>query len=441
MPTDRPRDPDTPDHPTPDPAHPAEPDSARTDPTRPLHEHHPLPPYPEDAAAHPGLERYPVPPNPDEAAAARGSEPTIRFATPATDQPAPDLPSAPASGHPGSHEPTLALPSESDFSADHFEHHPVPPYPEGEPEAPAPGGAAETPGGGQDRPGGQDPALVLPGESGSGAGESGGPGEHRPTLPLPADFGAGEGERHEPHHRLAGESHGGAGPFGEPEVGVSTPPTFDLPVPSLEPEAPPLPAIATPPRRGKITTQEAGVTQPRPPTVAEARAREKARKRAEEAERAAAEAEEAKRRKKKRVLIGGAAVVGIAALVGGGYLVAQAWNGPEVTAYCTVVAKNGEVVPIGNGQTVTATQDNQEITVPDNYCSDAEDHGNSGINPGFFFLAGHSYRYYYGGTGTIGHAPTGGSINPPSGATVKTKSGSTIQRGGLGAKLHGKGGS
>ncbi|AYF75191.1 hypothetical protein D7D52_16450 [Nocardia yunnanensis] len=189
-----------------------------------------------------------------------------------------------------------------------------------------------------------------------------------------------------------------------------------------------------------MTTQEAGITQPRPPTVAEARAREKARRRAEEKERAEAEAAEAKRRKKKRVLIGGAAVVGIAALVGGGYLAAEAWNGPEVTAYCTVVAKQGETVPTGPGQSVTATQDNQEIVVPDNYCSDATDHGDGGIHPGFFFLAGHSYRYYYGGTGTIGHAPSGGSISPPAGATVKTKSGSTIQRGGLGAKVHGKGG-
>ncbi|MEC3915064.1 hypothetical protein [Nocardia sp. CDC160] len=368
MPTDRPRDPEPPDHNHPDPAHPAESDSARIDPTQPVPEHHPLPPYPEDDTDHPGLERYPVTPNPDEAAAAGSSSP----------------------GHPGGHEPTLALPSESDFSA---------------------GGSGEQPGGPQ------------------------------PTLPLPANFEAGAGGEQPGPHPLAGEFHGGAGPYGEPEVGVSTPPTFDLPVPSLEPEAPPLPAIAVPPRRGSMTTQEAGVTQPRPPTVAEARAREKARKRAEEQARAEAEAAEAKRRKKKRVLIGGAAVVGIAALVGGGYLVAEAWNGPEVTAYCTVVAKNGEVVPIGNGQTVTATQDNQEITVPDNYCSDAEDHGNSGINPGFFFLAGHSYRYYYGGTGTIGHAPYGGSTTPPSGATVKTKSGTTIQRGGLGAKVHGKGGS
>ncbi|WP_231993000.1 hypothetical protein [Nocardia seriolae] len=263
------------------------------------------------------------------------------------------------------------------------------------------------------QPTGNEPTLGFdtpgPFESTPSPGQ---PGEIQPTLPLPADFAAAPG-----------------------------PAGFGMPGPSSEPAEPVLPVADAPPRRGTMTTQEAGITQPRPPTVAEARAREKARKRAEDQERAEAEAAEAKRRKKKRVLIGGAAVVGIAALVGGGYLVAEAWSGPEVTAYCTVVANKGETVPTGNGQSVTATQDNQEIVVPDNYCSDATSRGDSGIHPGFFFLAGHSYRYYYGGTGTIGRAPTGGSISAPSGATVKTKSGSTIQRGGLGAKVKGSGGS
>ncbi|MEU6581251.1 hypothetical protein [Nocardia sp. NPDC046763] len=384
MSTDRPGSPETPDRPTPDPAHPAESHTAPADP------------------AHPGHEHYPLPADPDAETAGTGdTDPTVRFTA---------EPTTPGQT-PRGHEPTLALPNQSASGSD---------------------------------------------ESRSGTGGFGEPGTERPagyppTLPMPADFGAEHGgEHHGPHH-LAGEFHGGPGAFGRPGDGGPTAAPgpllgnagFVLPGPVLEPEEPALPATmdepAAPPRRGSITTQEAGVTRPRPPTVAEARAREKARKRAEAQERAEAEAAEAKQRKKKRLLVGGAAVVGIAALVGGGYLVAEAWNGPEVTAYCTVVANKGETVPTGQGQSVTATQDNQEIVVPDNYCSDAQDHGDGGIHPGFFFLAGHSYRYYYGGSGTIGHAPSGGSTTAPKGSTVKTKSGSTIQRGGLGAKIHGGG--
>ncbi|MFF2551919.1 hypothetical protein ACFVUS_13020 [Nocardia sp. NPDC058058] len=220
-------------------------------------------------------------------------------------------------------------------------------------------------------------------------------------------------------------------------TGFAPPPTFELPVPPVYPPSPPQPAPQ--PRRGSVNRQEAGVTAPRPPTVAEARAREKARKRAEEAEQAATEAAETKRKKKKKVLIGGAAVVGVAALVGGGYLAYDALTTPEVTAYCTVVAKKGQVVAVGNGQTVTATSDNQEIVIPDNYCDDAKRTGSTGLG-GIFILNGSQYRYYYGGSGnTIGHAPTGGSTVLPKGADVKTKSGSTIQRGGLGSKISGGG--
>ncbi|MFI1913184.1 hypothetical protein [Nocardia sp. NPDC020380] len=278
------------------------------------------------------------------------------------------------------------------------------------------------------RAGGYQPTLAYP----SGA---------EPDLPG-SGFGTPAGGFGTPMFGAAQDNpaeHGGPGSEAPHHLGVPPlgyPPAFEMPVPTVE-SANAMPGVEdAPPRRGKIEVQEAGVTRPRPPTVAEARAREKARKRAEEQALAEAEAAETKRRNRKKLLIGGGAIVGVAALVGAGYLAYDAWNGPEVTAYCTVVAKQGEQVPIGNGQTVTATSDNQEIVVPDNYCSDAENHG-SGINPGFFFLAGHSYRYYYGGTGSIGHAPTGGSISAPSGATIKTKSGSTIQRGGLGARLHG----
>ncbi|WP_051020973.1 hypothetical protein [Nocardia araoensis] len=179
------------------------------------------------------------------------------------------------------------------------------------------------------------------------------------------------------------------------------------------------------PRPGSIQRQEAGVTRPRPPTVAEARARDKARKRAEEAQRAAAAAEEAKKRTRKRVMIGGVAIVGVAALVGGGYLAYRALAAPDrVTAQCL------------------KTENGQEVVVDDSYCGDGRPGfiGDTGVNPGLIILGGGpQYRYYYGGTGTIGKPPTGGTTIKPKGAEIKTKSGTTIQRGGLGSKSTGGG--
>ncbi|MEU7765183.1 hypothetical protein AB0B25_08695 [Nocardia sp. NPDC049190] len=177
-------------------------------------------------------------------------------------------------------------------------------------------------------------------------------------------------------------------------------------------------------RRGSVQRQEAGVTQPRPPTVAEARARDKARKRAEETQRAATAAAEAKKRTRKRVMIGGIAVVGVAGLVGGGYLAYRALTAPDqVTASC---------VKIENGQ---------EVVVADDYCGDGRagfisDSGSGGgSGPGVIFLGGGpQYRYYYGGTGTVGKPPTGGTTVKPRSAEIKTKSGTTVQRGGLGSK-------
>ncbi|QLY34841.1 hypothetical protein H0264_32710 [Nocardia huaxiensis] len=184
--------------------------------------------------------------------------------------------------------------------------------------------------------------------------------------------------------------------------------------------------------------QEAGVTTPRPPTVAEARARDKARKRAEEQARADAEAEEAKKKKRKKLLIGGVAVVGVAGLVGGGYLAYSALTTPNVTAYCTVIANKGQVVQTAPGQTVTATFDGQEIVVDDDYCQKATTtgtayHGGGGI----YIFNGGQYRYYYGGNNTVGTSPKGGTTVKPKGAEIKTKSGTTIQRGGLGSKIGG----
>ncbi|GAB4584371.1 hypothetical protein [Nocardia sp. IFM 10818] len=232
-----------------------------------------------------------------------------------------------------------------------------------------------------------------------------------------------------------------APPVSGPPLAPSTaPPTFQLPVPPVESTPPLFPAPAEPkaPRRGSIIQQEPGVTKARVPTVAEARARAKARYEAEAKAKAEAEADEAKRKSRKRLMIGGAAVVGVAALVGGGYLAYSAIKSPEVTAYCTIIAKKGQEVTLANGQKITATQDNQEIVVPDNYCEEGSRSHGGGIG-GIFILNGLQYRYYYGGNNTIGQAPTGGTTVAPKGASIKTKTGTTIQRGGLGAKLGGGG--
>ncbi len=194
------------------------------------------------------------------------------------------------------------------------------------------------------------------------------------------------------------------------------------------PQQPPGPPAGEP-RPGRMERQEAGTTQPRPPTVAEARARDKARRQAEQAQRAAAEAEEAKRRTRKRVMMGGVAVVGVAALVGGGYLAYRAVAAPEqVTASCVQVDENGN-----------------EVVVADEYCGDGKTNFRSDTSHGgggsLILLGWPQYRYHYGGTPTIGKPPSGGSSVKPRNAEIKTKSGTTIQRGGLGSKSTGGSGS
>lgn len=181
-------------------------------------------------------------------------------------------------------------------------------------------------------------------------------------------------------------------------------------------------------RRGRMARQEPGRTQPRPPTVGEARARDKARKQAEAAERAAAAAAEEKRRNRKRVMIGGVAIVGVAALVGGGYLAYRAVSAPDqVTASCVQIDENG-----------------QEVVVPDENCGDGKTNFRSdggGHVGGLLILGWPQYRYHYGGTPTIGKPPTGGTSVKPRNAEIKTKTGTTVQRGGLGSKSTGGSGS
>ena len=167
------------------------------------------------------------------------------------------------------------------------------------------------------------------------------------------------------------------------------------------------------PLRGNIRSQEPGLTQPRPPTVAEARARDKARKAREVAEQFAAEqAANAERRRSqnKKKLMGAVAVVGVVGVVALGYQVSK--SDRDITASCV---------------------DDNNVVVPDEYCGS----GTPGMG-GIFIFAGAPYRYYYGGSNTgVGTRATGGTPTQPSRTTAKTKSGSSISRGGFGSSSAG----
>ena len=175
-------------------------------------------------------------------------------------------------------------------------------------------------------------------------------------------------------------------------------------------------SAAAPTARGTIRAQEPGVTRPRPPTVAEARARDKARKARDVAEKFAAEQvanAEDRRRQNRKTLMGAVAVVGVVGVVALGYQAFKA--GPEVTASCV---------------------DENSVVVSDSYCGS----GTPGIG-GVFIFAGAPYRYYYGGaTGGVGTVATGGTLTQPRGTVAKTKSGSSISRGGFGSSSVGSAG-
>ncbi len=175
-------------------------------------------------------------------------------------------------------------------------------------------------------------------------------------------------------------------------------------------------SAAAPTTRGTIRAQEPGVTRPRPATVAEARARDKARKARDVAEKFAAEQvanAEDRRRQNRKTLMGAVAVVGVVGVVALGYQAFKA--GPEVTASCV---------------------DENSVVVSDSYCGS----GTPGIG-GVLIFAGAPYRYYYGGaTGGVGTVATGGTLTQPRGTVAKTKSGSSISRGGFGSSSVGSAG-
>lgn len=170
------------------------------------------------------------------------------------------------------------------------------------------------------------------------------------------------------------------------------------------------------PRAGRIRRQEPGETTPRPPTVAEARARDKARRAREEQDRLAAEQaerDEARHRTRRKAMIGTVAVVGIVGLVALGY---------SVLSSDTVEA--------------TCIDPDTEVVVDESYCTTGTSNG-----AGMFIYAGSTYRYYYGGnSGGVGTKVSGGTVVTPKGTTIKTKSGTTVQRGGFGSKISGSSG-
>jgi hypothetical protein len=176
------------------------------------------------------------------------------------------------------------------------------------------------------------------------------------------------------------------------------------------------------PRQGTVRFQDES-TKPRPPTLAEQRARQQAEEAEREREIQAeqdAEAEVARRAHRKRVMIGAGVTVGIVAVIGGLYLASSSSN--DVTARCT--ANSGT--------------DNGTV-VQDQYCNEDYVTSHNGyISNGIIFLpivggGGYTqYHYYYGGSGNIGQRVSGGSFTQPSSGTIKTGSGSTVSRGGLG---------
>lgn len=152
-------------------------------------------------------------------------------------------------------------------------------------------------------------------------------------------------------------------------------------------------------------------TAPREPTVGEARARRKAQHEQAEQEAAAVQAAAAEaetKRKRKRLLIGGAAAVGVVGVVAALYTVGGAND--SVTARCV---------------------DSSGVVVSDTYCGGSHNYGSGGV----FLFSGGSYRYNYGGSGSVGQKASGGSSTAPKSSTVTGSSGSSkssVSRGGLG---------
>lgn len=248
------------------------------------------------------------------------------------------------------------------------------------------------------------------GAGGSEAGREGSEPDGAPAFQWPP-----------PSQSQPGQSQPGQPGTGQPVSSYGPP----VPSPGPDPATPPggqppggqpsgdQPFGAPPPGQDpseRVRFQEPGVTQPRPPTVGEARARDKARARRQETDLASAEAARKKSRRKK-ILIGSGAVVGVVGLVAIAY---------------AVVAPDDDVA---TAQCVT----NDGVVVEDRYCDGSPN------SSGVFLVGGSSYRYNYGGYGSLGQRVRGGSTVYPRGVDVRTPSGATI--GSTGSKSTGSGSS
>ncbi|TDQ05021.1 hypothetical protein [Labedaea rhizosphaerae] len=197
----------------------------------------------------------------------------------------------------------------------------------------------------------------------------------------------------------------------KPEDAAGEAPTEAFP--AQHPQAPE--PEAEQPKRGSVRFQDPATTTPREPTLAEQRARQRARKRESDEARAARLEAEDKARTRRRIFIGSGVTVGLVAMVA---VWVVAMQPDEVSATC--VDDSGHVAPGSNSG--------------DDYCDEDYVRSHGGYySGGFYYIGGHSYRYNYGGSVGSGGYVSGGSYTKPSSNTkVTTHSGKTVQRGGFG---------
>lgn len=191
--------------------------------------------------------------------------------------------------------------------------------------------------------------------------------------------------------------------------------------PEGSPSSPSEGSLSSP--RGRVRSQDPATTTPRPPSVAEQRARREAQKRERAQAEAAQAAAERKRTIRKRVLIGGGVAVGLVAVVA----IVYAASGPdEVEAQCT--DQNGVVV------------DDDECNRP---ATGGYYNSSGAFVPIFIGGGGSRYQYNYGSRVPRGSVVSGGSTSPPSSGTSvrsgtsgsrigSSDSSGTVSRGGLG---------
>lgn len=182
--------------------------------------------------------------------------------------------------------------------------------------------------------------------------------------------------------------------------------------------------------QGRIHYQDPGTATPREPTMAERKARERAQRRQDDAERAEQAEAARKSNNRRKVMIGSGVTVGVVALVASFYSAATySQEANASTQYCAGV-------------------DGQPVAEQEKFCDPKYVQENGGsYNPGtgmfimpFLMPSGgigqHTYRHGYtpGGAAppSVGSPVSSPNFNKPTDSNVKTKSGNTISRGGFG---------